>query len=894
MQLSFSGGAMEIGGSCIYLRADGKGILLDSGIRQGNARDPIPDFRIIQQMGGVDAILVSHAHMDHTGTLPIISKAYPQSRIYMTAMTADLVRVLLSDSLKIMDRREGEIPHYAQQDVTAMLNRIHPLNFRVRFPIFDEMYVTLYPAGHIAGAACIYLETREGTLFYSGDFCSFPQKTIEGIHIPKLRPDVAIVETTYGDRLHANRQVEEGNLISLVGQCVRRGDKVLIPAFALGRSQEVILLLKAAIQNGQIPSVPVYVDGMVRDINSMYQRNPTYLKSALARTILKGNPPFYTKEITPVPPTQNRDELLAKEGPAVFVSSSGMLNGGPSVQYAKKIASMENGCIIITGYQDEESPGRKLTELLERSCRKETGIGCLTQAEAGRQDMAGGNLPQTAAACARDASSPCQEPALVLDGTTIPVRCRIHRAGLSAHGDKDEIHGLLDRLSPRDLFLVHGDRNVIEEFGNELGQDYRRRVYLPECGTTYELNYRNKRKQLHQTLPWSMERGDALEDGNEGLLWDYVREHYPDKDLTCEQLFFIWSGKNVSARTISHEQFQEPLENLQKRLLKSVYFSPNPRRLFLFCANSEEQVRELLTPKEMTVQQIEEVVQDLFFGFPYKKISFHRESRKVLLNFDFPDAVDSSAFETHTGAFYEKSGWQISIAPSMNHAAASMLLSQLFEGRIKKTSYFTEQKAYELQLASQEEADIEKCTRFQKATGWLLRLCGTGSPNARPLFSSASNNRHHGAMDAMMFLPVPGNAAPMEQNMVQYCIDQAFEGQKHRVYKKSIKSDAQGNYMELAFLSPEVGKQYGELLAQLACQTQWRIRIADSVNQKEVFEIVQMLCNKYEIPLRKNPSYMPQSRTIQIRTDIQPSQEACRNLMQEAEETTGLPCMVSG
>ncbi len=100
--------------------------------------------------------------------------------------------------------------------------------------------------------------------------------------------------------------------------------------------------------------------------------------------------------------------------------------------------------------------------------------------------------------------------------------------------------------------------------------------------------------------------------------------------------------------------------------------------------------------------------------------------------------------------------------------------------------------------------------------------------------------------------------------------------------------------MELAFLSPEVGKQYGELLAQLACQTQWRIRIADSVNQKEVFEIIQMLCNKYEIHLRKNPSYMPQSRTIQIWTDILPSQEACRILIQEAEEITGLPCMVSG
>ncbi len=859
MQLSFSGGAMEIGGSCIYLRAAGRGILLDAGIRQGGSKDPIPDFRLIQQMGGVDAILVSHAHMDHTGTLPIISKAYPQARIYMTAMTADLVRVLLSDSLKIMDRREGEIPHYAQQDVTAMLGRVYPLNFRVRFPIFDQMFVTLYPAGHIAGAACVYLETGEGTLFYSGDFCSFPQKTIEGIHIPKLRPDVAIVETTYGDRLHANRQVEEGNLISLVGECVRRGDKVLIPAFALGRSQEVILLLKAAIQNGQIPPVPVYVDGMVRDINAMYERNPTYLKSALARTILKGNIPFYTKEIVPVPPTQNREELLAKEGPAVFVSSSGMLNGGPSVQYAKKIASMEHGCIIITGYQDEESPGRKLTDLLE---------------------SAGGE----------GVSPDSQIPTLTLDGSTIPVRCRIHRAGLSAHGDKDEIHGLLDRISPRDLFLVHGDKQVIEEFGNELGQDYRRRVYLPECGSTYELNYRAKRKQLHQTLAWSMERDGAIDDSGEKLLWNYVREHYPEKELTREQLFFIWSGKQTTSAL--SQALKDCLETLGQRLLNSVYFSPNPRRLFLFHANTEDEVAELQAPKEITVQQLEELIRQLFSGFPYKKISFYREKREVLLNFDFPDAVAYTDFDACAAAFSEKSGWQISIAPSMNHAAASLLLSRLFGQRIRKTSYFVEQKAYEIQISPKETEDSEKCVKFREVTGWQLGIYGAASASTPDPGFGESDSRPKAA-DNMMFLPGKLQAEPMEQNMVQYCIDQAFEHEKHKVYKKSVRSDAQGKYLELAFLSPEAGNGYRELLTQLACQTQWRIRIADSVNQKEVFEIIHMLCGKYEISLQKNPSYMPQNRTVQIRACSVPSQEICQRFLREAKELTGLGCVMA-
>ncbi|MDE6619886.1 MAG: MBL fold metallo-hydrolase, partial [Lachnospiraceae bacterium] len=425
MEFIFLGGAMEIGASCIYVKAAGKRLLLDSGIRQSAAKDPLPDFRTIQEQGGVDAIIVSHAHMDHIGTLPIISKAYPEARIYMTVMTEELTRVLLYDSLKIMAYREDEIPHYTEQDVLNMLGRITPVRYQTELFILDTIKLTLYPAGHIAGAACVYLATEEGTLFYSGDFAAFSQRTIEGIHIPKLRPDAAIVETTYGSRLHANRQVEEKRLVDLVRECVEKGQKILIPAFALGRSQEVLLILRAAVQNGEMPAVPVYVDGMVRDINIVYTRNPTFLKNALGKRILRGGEPFYTKEIQPVAPLQSREELLERKGAAVIISSSGMLTGGPSVQYAKKLVQSENACIIITGYQDEESPGRQLLSLLEEQ----------------------------------------EERQITLDGATLPVKCRIEQVGLSAHGDKSEITALLERLSARHVFLVHGNEETIRDYG---------------------------------------------------------------------------------------------------------------------------------------------------------------------------------------------------------------------------------------------------------------------------------------------------------------------------------------------------------------------------------------------------------------------------------------------
>lgn len=843
MRLGFAGGAMEIGGSCIYLRTDGRGILLDAGIRQGGSRDPVPDFSMLQELGGVDAILVSHAHMDHIGTLPLVSRAYPHAPVYMTPMTADLARVLLADSLKLMNRSEGELPHYAQEDVTAMLNRIHSLNFRVRFPLFEDMAVTLYPAGHIAGAACIFLECGEGTLFYSGDFCAFPQKTIEGIHIPKLRPDVAVVETTYGDRLHANRQVEENRLVSLVAECVRDGGKVLIPAFALGRAQEVLLLLKAAIQNGQLPPVPVYADGMVRDINRMYERNPVYLRGSLGRSVMKGNEPFYTKEIQPVPPEQNREELLGKPGPAVFVSSSGMLSGGPSVTYARRIASMENGCIILTGYQDEESPGRKLLDLLEET----EGAG---------------------------------ERTLSLDGVTVPVRCRVCRAGLSAHGDQGEIRGLLERLSPRDLFLVHGDPEVVTGFGKSLNTDYRRRVFLPECGAVYTLDYRNKRKQLSGDPGETMGRKEPLEDSKERELWEYVREHYPRKALTCEELFFIWSGRNSSHMD---EAAGLELAQLQTRLRKSVYFSPDSRRLFLFHANSEEEVSASLAPKEWTAQQLEVLVRSLFGEFDWKKISFYPEERKILLNFDFPDRIDRESFETRARELAGETGWQIRVAPAMNHTAAASLLEEFLGGRLRKISYFLETRVYEVTVTGTETGDAALENVFLERTGWRLRLRGDGADGDGGAGRTPAKDRAD-----QIFLPGDSPAKPMEQNMVLYCVDQAFEGQKHSVCKKSVRTDSQGKYLELAFLSPEVGRRYGELLAQLATQMQWRITIGDSVNQNGVFQTVAAICGAHGILLRQNPSYLPQRRMVQIRTVTDLTAEQLQAVQEEIREQTGL------
>lgn len=846
MHIHFLGGAMEIGGSCIYLRAAGKGILLDCGIRQSGSKDPLPDFCAIQSQGGLDAIVISHAHMDHIGTLPMISKAYPQARIYMTAMTADLTRTLLYDSLKIMDGREDEIPHYSEQDVQNMLSRILPLRYQAPFPLWEGTSLTFYPAGHIAGAACICLVTEEGTLFYSGDFAGFSQRTIEGIRIPKLRPDIAIVESTYGNRLHANRQVEERRLISLVRECVEQGQKILIPAFALGRAQEVLLILRAAIQNREIPAVPVFADGMVREINTMYTRNPTFLKNALGKRILKGNEPFYTKEIQPVAPTQKRDALLSIPGPLILVSSSGMLTGGPSSQYARQLAPSEHACIIITGYQDEESPGRQLLNLLEQT-------------------------------------EPDRERTLTLNGVTVPVRCRIEQVGLSAHGDKAEILAMLARISPRHIFLVHGNEASIQELGGEVAaEDCRRRVYLPECGQDYEISLKKIRKQLSFTPKFTLQRQEAFraEDGKE--LWEYWREHYFGKRLTVSQIAHIWHGIPVTE--------EPPLKELQERLLSGPYFSRNMRQLFLFEANSEETVARALTPKEWTMQELEPRIRDLFQGYDYRKIGYHRDTREILLQFDYPDALNLADFHAKAKAFMEETGWAAAANPSMNHNAAGNLLFLLFSDRLLKISYFLEQKYYAVTLSAKQQEDAAAAEEFTRRTGW--RLCINGEFCSKPFENSENGGSQEPCQNLfpVEFAPSDSDARPIEQNLAFSCMDQEFTGLPHSIEKKSLKQDANGPYLEAAFLSPAIGRIYAQKLQALADRTGWRIRIADKVNQNALFQVAQMLCAQYGIPLVKNPSYLPGKKALRLKVPETADPKLQTAIAEEFKRRTGCAC----
>ncbi len=221
MYLTFLGGADEVGASCLLFEIGGKRLLIDAGLRPspkagwGLAGDQLPDLSLIDHAGGLDAILVTHAHTDHTGALELVVGRYPDCQVYATPATIALTRVLHADSRRIMKTRldeEGELPLFDEVATQKLLSAFVPVPFNTRLPLGEGLIATFYPAGHIAGAACIALESDEGRVLISGDVSISPQRTVDGMKPPPFRPDVLILESTYGARLHANRAVEERRL----------------------------------------------------------------------------------------------------------------------------------------------------------------------------------------------------------------------------------------------------------------------------------------------------------------------------------------------------------------------------------------------------------------------------------------------------------------------------------------------------------------------------------------------------------------------------------------------------------------------------------------------------------------------------------------------------------
>ncbi len=510
MQVVFLGGASGVGASCVALELGGQWLVVDAGVRVDKRADPLPDLALLDGKA-VRAIFVTHAHADHIGALPLVHQAFPTAPIFASRATSLLMEVMLADALKIMSRRaaeELETPLYPESLVAGMLNQVRPLPVgqRLSLPQLPEVAIEATRAGHVAGAVSLGFAATDGTVVISGDVSVTPQRTVLGATLPRMaHPDLLVLESTYGARLHPNRQAEEQRLAQGVADGIARGGHVLVPCFALGRAQEILLILQSAQHKGEIPPFPIWVDGLVRRVCATYRLIPEALTPALQRQIRRGYDPFVGPTVRMVQDEREREQILSGP-PACIVASSGMLTGGPSAWFAQRLATRPEASILITGYQDEESPGRRLLDLAEQK----TGM-------------------------------------LELGGQQIPVVCQVAKYSLSAHADGGELASLAAALKPATVMLVHGDQDAREALQERLvGME----VALPANGSERAFERRRSSRSIRkqdealmlETLPQGIGAGAPLEPEQMERLWEAVMRLPDLETVTARQLALIWYG----------------------------------------------------------------------------------------------------------------------------------------------------------------------------------------------------------------------------------------------------------------------------------------------------------------------------------------------------------------
>jgi len=431
------GGAGEVGASCGILRIGDWRVLIDAGMRPsarpGQDRRPALDRLTAEPP---DAILVTHAHIDHTGALPLASEMVPTAPIYCTETTLLLTRLLLADSVRVMEAehlaQEGETPLYTAEVVERTLGRVRPVEWAQPVTPLPDPAITVrfLHAGHIAGAAMLLIDTPAGRVLHLGDYSVTAQRTLHGVDVPGLpQADAVITEGTYGDALHANRKEQERALVATVARVVGRGGRALLPAFAVGRAQEVALILRAARSTGELPPVPIHLDGMVRSVCDLYQAQVHDLNPRLQNYVRNARRPLFADPSLAVYAVTagRRRALLADPGAAVVISSSGMMTGGPAPLYARAFAADEKNAIVFSGYQDDESPGAALLR-----ARQGTTVAL------GKEELT--------------------------------LSCAVERYSLSAHADAGQIEVAVTRARPRTTVLVHGEPDTLRALARRVAR----------------------------------------------------------------------------------------------------------------------------------------------------------------------------------------------------------------------------------------------------------------------------------------------------------------------------------------------------------------------------------------------------------------------------------------
>jgi putative mRNA 3-end processing factor len=396
MELTFLGGAGEVGRSAVFVDTGKEAFVLDYGIEVQEGKTPLKPPKKL------DAVFITHAHLDHSGFAPGLYARGYQGKVFATPATHEITRLLLEDSLKVQKKR-GISPGFSEQEIGKMAKSERMMQFRDPQE-FGSSTVELFSAGHIPGAAMVCVESRGKRMLYTGDVKFMPTEFMFGADAEVGKVDMLVSESTYSYKNHPDRRKLKKDLLEIVEDTCHNGGVAILPAFAVGRTQELLFMLKDI-------GFPIYVDGMgIRAAERMMSHpesfmNPNVLQDALDHVNRVRRQP---------------DRKAALNGTSVVLTTAGMLQGGPVGFYISKLAARKDCSMVMTGYQVEKTPGRVLLE---------TGI---------------------------------------YDNGEINVRPEfpIHFLDFSAHTDREHLLWFYKKLNPGKIALVHGDRTA--DFAEEL------------------------------------------------------------------------------------------------------------------------------------------------------------------------------------------------------------------------------------------------------------------------------------------------------------------------------------------------------------------------------------------------------------------------------------------
>ncbi|AOL15745.1 hypothetical protein BFU36_02270 [Sulfolobus sp. A20] len=446
VRITALGGFQEVGRSAVLVETPESRVLLDVGLNpsvtQGERLYPMLDQLKLEEL---DAVVVTHAHLDHCGMIPFLFKYGYEGPVYATPPTRDIMALMQLDSLDIAER-EGRPTPYSAKEVRKELLHTITLDYEEVTDIAPDIRLTFYNAGHILGSAIAHLHIGDGkhNIVYSGDFKYARTRLLDKANDEFPRVDTLIMETTYGAKEQENREESELELLEVINKTLTKGGKVLIPVLAVGRGQEIMLVINDMMKKKLIPEVPVYVTGLVDEVTALHNAYPEWLGREVRDSILyKDENPFTSEFFKRI---EGFKEDIAQGEPSIIIATSGMLNGGPALEFFKALAPDSKNSIVFVSYQAEGTLGRKV-----RDGAKEIQI-------------------------------------IDRDGRVENIKIGMEIKaieGFSGHSDRRQLLAFLRNIQPKpkNVILNHGEASSIRSFANYIKEEnrlgYKPNIYTP-------------------------------------------------------------------------------------------------------------------------------------------------------------------------------------------------------------------------------------------------------------------------------------------------------------------------------------------------------------------------------------------------------------------------------